>query len=88
MRDAYTQSVKQSNRGIGEPPPVLDYKHLSSAVTSNERLSFLQDIVPHKVKVKDYLATARPTDQIEDELESDTWLLVTSVQMFIKLSVK
>ena len=37
-----------------ESAPKLEYRHLSEVVATNPRMSFLQDILPQKIKVKDY----------------------------------
>ena len=47
MRDAFTLANKES-------ATKLEYKHLSQVVATTPRMSFLQDILPKKVKVKDY----------------------------------
>ncbi|XP_062520665.1 chromatin accessibility complex protein 1-like [Corticium candelabrum] len=42
---------------------LLDYKDISELVATKSRLRFLSDIVPKKVKAKDYLASLNASEQ-------------------------
>ncbi len=47
----------------------LDYNELSSVVATNPRLAFLQEILPKKIKVKDYLQLIK---QIDEQNKNDS----------------
>ena len=61
MSDAY--NLANSGSGVGNRVTKLEYHHLSQVVATNPRMAFLQDILPEKVKVKDYRKTVEEVRQ-------------------------
>ena len=46
----------------------LDYHHLSTVVAEDPKLSFLRDMVPHKMKVHEYQELLARVEEKEREL--------------------
>uniref|UniRef100_F6Y9R1 Uncharacterized protein n=2 Tax=Ciona intestinalis TaxID=7719 RepID=F6Y9R1_CIOIN len=48
----------------------VDYKSLADVVNNDETLEFLQEVVPHKITVRDYLLMTKKQN-ISDDDHSD-----------------
>ncbi|RUS75916.1 hypothetical protein EGW08_016329 [Elysia chlorotica] len=65
--ELFIQALARFSHQQSDDKSALSYRDLAEVVNSEETLQFLHDIVPRKIKAKEYLKSLRDADASEEQ---------------------